>query len=143
MARFAGITHPIGCWIVGPCWTTDLCFMSPGPGPPSSEDSQSTPVPVPPPPSGGCQRASPADPPPRSALDQLSRRHSPGNVLHEFARGGVLANLPSMIAEAGEGEDRPGGERQTKSDATYDGPVGNGHEVLLQVTRRPAQALLS
>ena len=67
-----------------------------------------------------------------SALDQLSRRHSPGNVLHEFARGGVLASLPAMIAETGEGDGAPG-ERPAAPGAAYSGPMGSGREVLLQV----------
>ena len=69
-----------------------------------------------------------------SALDQLSRRHSPGNVLQEFARGGVLASLPAMIAEAGEGDGAPG-ERPAAPGAAYHGPMGSGREVLLQVRK--------
>jgi len=80
--------------------------------------------------------AVPAPPPdaraPCAALDQLSRRHSPGNVLHEFARGGVLANLPAMISEAGEGVEGPSSNGRPANGAG-DGPIGSGREVLLQV----------
>ena len=53
-------------------------------------------------------------------------------MLHEFARGGILASLPAMIAEAGEGDGVPG-ERPAAPGAAYDGPMGSGREVLLQV----------
>ena len=83
--------------------------------------------------SSGSQPTSMPDPSKRAALEQLSRRHSPGNVLHEFARAGVLASMPAMIAEAGEGCDASGGDRQAAGTTGYEGPVGSGHEVLLQV----------
>ncbi|KAK9822846.1 hypothetical protein WJX81_002820 [Elliptochloris bilobata] len=83
------------------------------------------------PPHSSSQLVPPPNPAIAPALEQLSRRHSPGNVLHEFARAGVLANLPSMISEAGEGEGAPG-ERPSPPGAGYNGPMGGGHEVLLQ-----------
>ena len=99
----------------------DRTATFPGPGPPS--DSQPNSI------SNSAHAHALRD---CSALDQLSRRHSPGNVLHEFARGGVLASLPAMIAEAGEG-DGALGERPAAPGADYDGPMGSGREVLLQV----------
>ena len=102
-------------------WLADRVAVCPGPGPPP--DNQ--PISV----ATSAHVSALGDP---SALDQLSRRHSPGNVLHEFARGGVLARLPAMIAEAGEGEGAPG-ERPAAPGADYDGPTGSGREVLLQV----------
>ena len=109
-------------------WLADRIAACPGPGPPSDSQPRSI---------GNSALAHTRGNP--SALDQLSRRHSPGNVLHEFARGGVLASLPAMIAEAGEGDGAPG-ERPAPPGADYEGPMGSGREVLLQV--RSSSALL-